>query len=325
VTLTANHHNVRSTDRQLTTAGTEADVGYHKRRLELSGAFTARWQPADGVGLSTTIREETYGNHATAPIPAIFADWKVVNSYAGKTLLGLIIKASGSRNYRYPTLNDLYFMPGGNPDLRDERGWTYDAGAAFEASQNHLFSARLSATWFDSRIDDWIIWLPTIKGFFSPRNVKSVHAYGIELNGDASITFRKDWNFDLNTSYSWTPSINTGERISAADESVGKQLPYIPRHSASASLRASWKSWGINYKWHFYSERFTMTSNASTLTGDLPGYSISNVTLNKSLNIKPITIQIKLALNNIFNTEYLSILSRPMPGFNTELFLSFIF
>ena len=68
-----------------------------------------------------------------------------------------------------------------------------------------------------------------------------------------------------------------------------------------------------------------MTSNASTLTGDLPGYSISNVTLDKSLNIKPITIQIKLALNNIFNTEYLSILSRPMPGFNTELFLSFIF
>ncbi|MDE6649946.1 MAG: TonB-dependent receptor [Muribaculaceae bacterium] len=324
-TFTANHHNVRSTDRQITGAGSEADIGYHKKRLELSGAFTARWQPIDGVGVSASVREETYGHNATAPIPAIFADWKAINSYAGNTLLGLTIKASGSRNYRYPTLNDLYFMPGGNPDLRDERGWTYDAGVAFEASQNSIFSSGLSATWFDSRIDDWIIWLPTTKGFFSPRNVKSVHAYGIELNGDASLTLRKDWKFGLKASYSWTPSINVGEKTSAADMSVGKQLPYIPRHSASASLRTSWKSWGINYKWYFYSERFTMSSNASTLTGDLPGYTISNVTIEKSLKIKPVALHMKLALNNIFNTEYLSVLSRPMPGFNTEFFLSILF
>ncbi|MDE5814438.1 MAG: TonB-dependent receptor plug domain-containing protein, partial [Muribaculaceae bacterium] len=106
--LTANHHNVRSTDRQILTGGTEADIGYHKKRLELSGALTARWQPIDGMGLSATVREETYGNHATSPIPAIFADWKAINTYSGKTLLGLTLKASGSRNYRYPSLNDLY-------------------------------------------------------------------------------------------------------------------------------------------------------------------------------------------------------------------------
>ena len=320
--LTANHHNVRSTDRQILTGGTEADIGYHKKRLELSGALTARWQPVDGVGVSATVREETYGNHATSPIPAIFADWKAVNTYSGKTLLGLTLKASGSRNYRYPSLNDLYFMPGGNPDLRDERGWTYDCGFDFELSQNRLFSAGLSATWFDSRIDDWIIWLPTIKGFFSPRNVKSVHAYGIELKADASYTPWTDWKFDLNTSYSWTPSINVGEKMSDADKSIGKQLPYIPRHSASASLRATWRGWGLTYKCMYYSERFTMTSNASTLTGDLPAYSISNITLEKSIKINPISLQIKLALNNIFDAEYLSVLSRPMPGFNAECFLS---
>ena len=331
--LTANHHNVRSTDRQiLSGTGTEADIGYHKKRLELSGALTARWQPVDGVGVSATVREETYGNHATSPIPAIFADWKAVNTYSGKTLIGLTLKASGSRNYRYPSLNDLYFMPGGNPDLRDERGWTYDCGLDFEVSQNRLFSAGLSATWFDSRIDDWIIWLPTIKGFFSPRNVKSVHAYGIELKGDASYTPWTDWKFDLNASYSWTPSINVGEKMSEADKSIGKQLPYIPRHSASASLRASWRGWGLTYKCMYYSERFTMTSNASTLTGDLPAYSISNLSLEKTLIFplhnpktqkpKNLTTQLKLAVNNLFDADYLSVLSRPMPGTNLEFFLS---
>ncbi len=321
--LTANHHNVKSTDRQIIAgSGNAADIGYHKRRLELSGALTARWQPIDGVGVSAALREETYGNKATSPIPALFADWKAINSYVNQTLFGLTLKVSGSRNYRYPSLNDLYFMPGGNPDLHNEKGWTYDCGFDFQASQNHLFNTHFSATWFDSHIDNWIIWLPTIKGFFSPRNVKSVHAYGIELNADASLTLCQDWKFDLNASYSWTPSINAGEKMSEADNSIGKQLPYIPRHSASASLRASWRSWGINYKWHYYSERFTMTSNASTLTGNLPAYSISNLTLEKSFKIKPITLQMKLAINNLFDAEYLSVLSRPMPGTNFECFLA---
>lgn len=234
----------------------------------------------------------------------------------------MTLKASCSRNYRYPSLNDLYFMPGGNPDLRSEKGWTYDCGFEFEASRSQMFSSGFSATWFDSHINDWIIWLPTIKGFFSPRNVKSVHAYGVELKGNAALTPWENWEFDINASYSWTPSINVGEKMSEADNSIGKQLPYIPRHSASASLRATWKSWGINYKWHYYSERYTMTSNASTLTGDLPAYSISNITLEKSLKLKPISLQMKLALNNIFDTEYLSVLSRPMPGFNAEFFIS---
>ncbi|MDE6380234.1 MAG: TonB-dependent receptor [Muribaculaceae bacterium] len=332
--ITADHDDVRSVDRQIMAgSGAEADIGYHKRRLETSAALTARWQPIDGMGLSATVREETYGNRATPPIPALFADWKAINTYSGKTLFGLTLKASGSRNYRYPSLNDLYFMPGGNPDLRNERGWTYDCGFAFEASQNRLFSAGLSATWFDSRIDDWIIWLPTVKGFFSPRNVKDVHAYGVELKGDASLTPGSDWKFDLNASYSWTPSINVGEKVSEADKSVGKQLPYVPRHSASASLSAAWRGWGLTYKCMYYSERFTMTSNASTLTGNLPAYSLSNISLEKTLRFfanrttqnvqrKTFDVKLKLAVNNIFDAEYLSVLSRPMPGTNFEAFIS---
>ena len=30
----------------------------------------------------------------------------------------------------------------------------------------------------------------------------------------------------------WTPSINEGEPTSKADQSVGKQLPYIPEYSS---------------------------------------------------------------------------------------------
>ena len=66
-------------------------------------------------------------------------------------------KASVSRNFRFPTLNDLYFMPGGNPELRKEKGWTYDAGLRFGVGREEGWRFAGSATWFDSRIEDWII------------------------------------------------------------------------------------------------------------------------------------------------------------------------
>lgn len=36
---------------------------------------------------------------------------------------------------------------------------------------------------------------------------------------------------------------------------------------------------------------------------------------------KPVDVQLKFAVNNLFNEDYLSVLSRPMPGINFELFI----
>ena len=248
-------------------------------------------------------------------IPAFFIDGTV--SRAGNVML----RASVSRNYRFPSLNDLYFLPGGNPDLRSEHGFTYDCGASFDIGKAGVFSLDGSLSWFDSYIDDWIIWLPTTKGFFSPRNVKEVHAYGIEAKANLAVAPRRDWQIDLNGSYSWTPSVNRGEKMSPADQSVGKQLPYVPRHSASVTGRLSWRSWSFLYKWAYYSERFTMSSNDYTLSGHLPPYFMSNISLEKNLSFKPLDLQLKVAVNNLFDEEYLSVLSRPMPGINFEIFI----
>ena len=64
-----------------------------------------------------------------------------------------------------------------------------------------------------------------------------------------------------------------------------------------------------------------MSSNDYTITGYLPKYYMSNISLEKSLVFKPVDLQIKLAVNNLFNEDYLSVLSRPMPGINFEVFL----
>lgn len=314
--VSAHQHFVRSEDKNIILQdGDKAVVGYDKGRIELSGSASAKWQPIDRLGMSVVFREDMYGDQWAPVIPAFFIDGIV--SRKGNIML----KASISRNYRFPTLNDLYFLPGGNPDLKNEHGFTYDAGVSFNTGKAGVFSLGGSANWFDSYIEDWIIWLPTTKGFFSPRNVKKVHAYGVELKANLAVQPFKGWLLDLDGSYSWTPSINEGDKMSPADQSVGKQLPYVPKHSASFTGRLSWRTWSFLYKWCYYSERFTMSSNDYTITGHLPEYFMSNISLEKGLSFRPVDLQLKLAVNNLFNEEYLSVLSRPMPGINFEFFI----
>lgn len=316
-TASVHQHFVESRDKNIIRQdGNKAVVGYSKGRTEFSGVASAKWQPNERIGLSAVVRKEMYGADWTPIIPAFFVDGVV--SKKGN----LMLKASLSRNFRFPTLNDLYFLPGGNPDLKRESGWTYDIGASFALGEENIYSFSGSVNWFDSHITDWILWLPTTKGFFSPRNVKNVHAYGVELKNDFTITLKDDWQLSLNGTLSWTPSINEGEPMTPADKSVGKQLPYVPEWSSSLTGRVDWKCWSLLYKWCYYSVRHTMSSNEFTLTGKLPPYFMNNLTLERKVSTKWAELSFKGAINNLFDEEYLSVLSRPMPGINFELFIS---
>lgn len=314
--VSAHQHLVESRDKNIILQqGDKAIVGYNKGRIELSGSLSAKWRPTERLGVSLVLREEMFGTEWTPVIPALFVDG--VLSKRGN----IVAKASLSRNFRFPTLNDLYFLPGGNPDLKRESGWTYDAGLSFAVGREGSYSLSGSASWFDSHVKDWIIWLPTTKGFFSPRNIKSVHAYGVELEAELAVALSDEWHLGMNGTFSWTPSINEGEPMSPADKSVGKQLPYVPEISATLTGELSYRTWSLLYKWCHYSERYTMSSNDLSLSGNLPPYYMSNISLEKRFSLAWADLSLKGAVNNLFDEEYLSVLSRPMPGINFEFFL----
>ncbi len=318
--LSMHQHFVESRDKNIVLQqGGNGILGYRKARPELSGSVSAKWRPTERLGMSLVIREEMFGREWTPIIPAFFIDG--VLSKRGN----IAAKASVSRNCRFPTLNDLYFLPGGNPDLKKESGWSYDAALSFAVGKQNVYSLSGSASWFESFIKDWIIWLPTTKGFFSPDNIKDVHAYGVELQMDLNVALTKEWQLGLNGTFSWTPSINVGEPRTPADKSVGKQLPYVPECSSTITGRLSWRRWVFLYKWCYYSERYTMSSNDISLSGKLPPYFMSNISLEKSIPLKHIELSAKGVINNLFNEQYLSVLSRPMPGINFQIFLGIKF
>ena len=318
--LSMHQHFVESRDKNIVLPqGGNGILGYRKARPELSGSVSAKWRPTERLGMSLVFREEMFGREWTPIIPAFFIDG--VLSKRGN----IAAKASVSRNCRFPTLNDLYFLPGGNPDLKKESGWSYDAALSFAVGKQNVYSLSGSASWFESFIKDWIIWLPTTKGFFSPDNIKDVHAYGVELQADLNVALTKEWQLGLNGTFSWTPSINVGEPRTPADKSVGKQLPYVPERSSTITGRLSWRRWVFLYKWCYYSERYTMSSNDISLSGKLPPYFMSNISLEKSIPLKHIELSAKGVINNLFNEQYLSVLSRPMPGINFQIFLGIKF
>lgn len=314
--VSGNQHFVRSLDNaRIPTENKDSVIGYDMSRSEFSAFVSARFKPTDRWGFAVNLREENYGTRFTPLIPAVFAEYLISPEY------NWVVKASATKNYRYPTLNDLYFIPGGNPDLRSEKGFSYDVGTAFSV-RGRMTEFEAEATAFDSRIKDWIVWLPTFKGFWEPENVKKVHSYGMELKIKAAVTPSPDWKINLGGNYTLTKAINRGDPVNWADEAIGKQLVYIPVHSASLTGVIAWKKWAFVYKWNYYSERFTTSSNETrSKLGRVSPYYMSDITLERSFSTKCLDFSLKIAVNNLFDEEYESVLSRPMAGRNYGFFI----
>ena len=315
--LTATQHFVSSMDESVyDNASSEAIVGYRQSRFEVGASASLRWRPLQRLGVAASVRWDLYGERSSPVAPALFADFLL--SRRGNVAL----KASAAFNYRYPTLNDLYFQPGGNPDLKPERGFTVDGGASFAAEcagGRVKVSGEVSA--FDSYVNDWILWRPTFKGFWTPLNIRRVQSYGFEVKAALAADLGRGWRIAANAFFSMTRSLNRGEQVSVNDSSYGRQLPYIPVYTSSASGTLSWRGWSLAYKWRYYSERFTVSSGEMTPDGVVAPYFMNDVSLGKRFDWRWGALSVRADVNNLFGEEYETVLSHPMPGRNFEIFV----
>ena len=285
-----------------------------RSRFETSTKLSAKYKPHRRWGIGAELRQESYGEKIATPVYAGFVDYLLIPAY------NVALKASGARNYRHPTLNDLYYQPGGNPDLRPEKSYTYEGGIETRLNRGYT-ELYAEATVFNSHIKDWILWLPNFKGIWTPINVKKVHSYGVELKGSLGLDLGKEWRLRMDANWAWTRSINHGDPQGEEDESIGKQLVYVPVYSNAVTGQISWKRWSFVYKYNYYSQRFTTTSNEPTRLSKLGSYYMSDISLERSLSFRFAELSLKLCVYNLFNEEYVSVLSRPMPRRNYGFFI----
>lgn len=207
------------------------------------------------------------------------------------------IQAKISRNYRLPTLNDRYWRPGGNPNLRPEQGWS---AALHLAWQTERVTASLGG--FHRKINDWILWSKLDnQAFWVPNNIAQVWSRGTE----AHFSWKKSWA-QLEMGYDWIRSTNeialTLPRIEK-----GQQLYYTPQHQGFIRLKLEKNNWKFRYR-----QAYTAASNG--INADLAPYWLANAQLQYHYKKKKHRTTLFFQLFNIWDTSYFVIERRVMPG-----------
>jgi iron complex outermembrane receptor protein len=155
--------------------------------------------------------------------------------------------------------------------------------------------------------------------------MKRVDASGFEFNGGLNGSIL-NFNYQINSSYGYTRSINKDAPGIWADESYGKQLPYIPVHSANLVANISRNGFHLTWMWNYYSKRYTTyNSGKDSEMGFIYPYIMNNLYLGKEISMSKGKLDIELKIFNLFNEDYQSVLQLPMPGRNYSLLMRYDF
>ena len=229
---------------------------------------------------------------------------------------GLNFNLGYSHNYRNPSLNDLYWNPGGNEDLKSEKGKTFDLDVNYFYEKDN-FNIDVKAGLYYSKVQDWIQWVPTNYRYWMPKNVSEVFARGLELHFDANYKYAL-WSFSLSGNYVYSHTTDESEYAQQYG-SNGKQLIYIPLHHANAFAEVKWKTWNLNYTFEFTGERNTSMNDNEFFAYQLPYYMLHHISFGKQLN----KFRLELRVNNLTDADYQTVLWRAMPGRSYEVYLEF--
>ncbi len=216
-----------------------------------------------------------------------------------------LLKLKGSKNFRYPSFNDLYWQPGGNLNLKPEI--SYQAEITPEFSYKNF---RLSVTPYYNRIFDMIRWLPTSSGFWAPANTDEVQAYGVEtvLNYNQK---KGKHQFSGNIGYAFTKSENV---------ETGFQLSYVPLHKAFGMIRYQHNPFEFFVQGIFNGRTFTTTDESEK--DSLDPYFVVNAGIAFNL-LDDWSLGFKI--QNITDTIYETTAFYPLPKRNYSMNLTLNF
>ncbi len=308
--LNASLHHVLNENLQ-TTANLS---GYNKSRFEnsiyarIEKQFTPNWNAI------MMIREEIIDFAHKGLLPLLRVN------YLPDPSKSLVFSVSAAQNIHFPTLNDLYYLPGGNPLLRSEKENLIDLGVTDEfIFGNNRLHTGISV--YRSNVRDWIIWLPTFQGYWEPFNIEKVISQGIEANVALNGQY-KLFRYTVKGNYAYTKSVNLSENSPA----YGKQLPYIPENSANVNVNLSWSCFHFDWMWNYYSKRYTTTANSEdTISDYLYPYYMNNLLVGITIPSLKNKLTAECKVLNIFNEDYRTVLQRPMPGRNYQFVVRYDF
>jgi len=270
-----------------------SSYGEKKKEKGLS-AFTGLKYDNNRLSLQTQIRKEWNSNFSSGVLPSFGLAWKIVPDK-------WTIRANISEKFRKPTFNDLYWIPGGNPDLKPENGFSVEIGSFIKILEKEKtkLATDINAYWLE--INDMIIWRPS-GAYWMAFNYQHVRSRGI----DASLKF--DWESGTIKYHSALNVTLNHSKINTYAGPEQEKMLYSPRIISSWENRFSAGVFDFTFWHHFTADRFYDDDSL------LEPYQTVDTRAGVKLPVWKGKLGIHITVNNLTNTTYELIRLYPMPG-----------
>jgi len=273
--------------------GRGSDIKNEKREIG-SGSLLFKHSLSKRFLYEVAVRKETTNNYESPFLYSLGTKYEATNFYS--------IKFNGSKNFRIPTFNDLYWKGSGDPNLKPETSLQAEI-----INEWSFANFQISLTTYYNRIKDMLRWVPTNGSIWRPVNIDEVEILGLEAILFYTRSFGKH-RINLNGTYAYT---------SSKDKKTDNYLMYVPFHKSNVKISYTYE------KLHFYSE-FLYVGQVYTTSDNNPKYELEDYQV---FNIgtdyiwkNKYTFGVKI--QNVFDTFYQGIASRPLPGRNFMTYIN---
>jgi iron complex outermembrane receptor protein len=287
-----------------TTHVIRADVPYYEDiEYQPEGAIwlgLAYHQLKNGVKSVLNLRQDFSKGFKIPFCPSLSAEVPVSKNISASLAI--------SRNFRTPTMNDRYWLPGGNPDLKPEESWNLEAGSAFQLKQTEYYQSKISINIYSMFINNMIQWVPGNTSIWSPQNVLKVWSRGVEV---ASKTDFKISGFDgyFRLGYNYTPS--TYRETKETEQSIiNNQLIYIPIHKIAETFYVSKGNHYVMFSYSLTGKRYIQSDNSKALNS----YSLLDFYIGTDFKFSNSGFRLQAEIRNLMNKTYQSVQNYPEPG-----------
>jgi vitamin B12 transporter len=271
-------------------------------RYRTSAYGAVKLLPFENVQVNGSVRLENISDLAlTEVLPQLAINYAPI--------CDLYFGGAYSKSFHAPTLNDLYWNPGGNANLRPESGENWQASIGFEPEWNS-YSAKFSVTGFLAHISNEIVWQPYIGTEWTAVNIREVESKGIEFRASVKYSFDARTSIRVEESY----TLDSARNITPGDPNYGNELPYS---SPTRSLfiveidRSDYGSLSVltRYRGHEYSDL------ANTPNSKFQPVTTIDVTFaSREFSFEGLGLKLLLGVVDLTNQHYEDLIDYPLPS-----------
>lgn len=268
-------------------------AGHHRLRNGLSSQYDRRFGPLTGT---LGLRGDLTNDFGFNPGLSTGLGWGATPK--------CLIKVRAGYSVNLPTFEQLYQtshgsidQTRGNPNLKEERIWSYDVGIEYKFEKDRL----VQATLFRADTRDLIAYQRGADLIYRPVNIASAERQGIELMG------KYGWEKGLSAEMSLIlQHSNNGD--------TGKALPYTPAIKAKSTLQYTVPSLRTRLEGSVRYEgvRFSQAENLSSQ--QLDEYVTVDLKVTQPFTLNRVSADYYVKIDNLFDAAFESHYGYPDDG-----------